>query len=434
MLATPHFAADQDHVDGGRRSILGNFRSVFIGRLFSSLSMWLALMLLAKLSDPMTVGIYALAQALCIPIGEVAKMGLREIHSSSTSGPYLFGNYLALRLVAAGVALVLMVASGILQSNSAVVIWVVVLYALTRCMELVSDMVHGLFQAHERMNYIGRSLCLLGPLSLLFLSAGYWATGSLVVAVFGQFLAQLLVLAFYDVPMGRRCAKLRSLETVRPIWDRGALQGLALQALPLAFATVLVMIAVYLPRLVVESALGLSALGLFAALTALSMSPNRVVNSMGIAVSVRLAHYHAAGNRAGFVGLLGRFVLGVAAFGTLAVAIAAAFGDVILGLVYTTEFAAQGNLFVWLIGAATLRCIADVLKFGMVASRRFWWLAAQYAVVALVAVLTSFTLIPRLALTGAGIAMCLIFASHLIVVTLGLLYNLPRTRQSDAVV
>ncbi|OWK18877.1 hypothetical protein AJ88_03065 [Mesorhizobium amorphae CCBAU 01583] len=75
MLATPHFAADQDHVDGGRRSILGNFRSVFIGRLFSSLSMWLALMLLAKLSDPTTVGIYALAQALCIPIGEVAKWG-----------------------------------------------------------------------------------------------------------------------------------------------------------------------------------------------------------------------------------------------------------------------------------------------------------------------------------------------------------------------
>lgn len=432
MLATPHIAADQDHLDGGRRSILGNFRSVFIGRLFSSLSMWLALMLLAKLSDPMTVGIYALAQALCIPIGEVAKMGLREIHSSSTSGPYLFGNYLALRLVAAGVALVLMVASGIVQTNSAVVIWVVVLYALTRCMELVSDMVHGLFQAHERMDYIGRSLCLLGPLSLLFLSAGYWATGSLVVAVFGQFLAQLLVLAFYDVPMGRRCAKLRSSETVRPIWDRGALQGLALQALPLAIATVLVMIAVYLPRLVVESALGLSALGLFAALTALAMSPNRVVNSMGIAVSVRLAHYHAAGDRTRFVGLLGRFALSVAACGTLAVAIAAAFGDAILGLVYTAEFA-QGNLLAWLAGAATLRCIADVLKFGMVASRRFWWLAVQYGVVALVAVSTSFTLIPRLGLTGAGIAMLLIFASHLIVVALGLSYNLPRARQSDAV-
>lgn len=433
MFATPHIAADQDHLDGGRRSILGNFRSVFIGRLFSSLSMWLALMLLAKLSDPTTVGIYALAQALCIPIGEVAKMGLREIHSSSTSGPYLFGNYLALRLVAAGVALVLMVASGILQTNSAVVIWVVVLYALTRCMELVSDMVHGLFQANERMDYIGRSLCLLGPLSLLFLSAGYWTTGSLVVAVFGQFLAQLLVLAFYDVPMGRRCAKLRSSEAVRPIWDRGALQGLALQALPLAIATILVMIAVYLPRLVVESALGLSALGLFAALTALAMSPNRVVNSMGIAVSVRLAHYHAAGDRARFVGLLGRFALSVAACGTLAVAIAAAFGDAILGLVYTAEFA-QGNLFAWLAGAATLRCIADVLKFGMVASRRFWWLAVQYGVVALVAVSTSFTLIPRLGLTGAGIAMCLIFASHLIVVALGLSYNLPRARQSDAVV
>jgi O-antigen/teichoic acid export membrane protein len=433
MTASAHLTADRDPVDAGRRSILANFRSVFVGRLFASLSMWLALVVLAKLSDPTTVGIYAFAQALCIPIAEVARMGLREVLSSDTEGRYRFGNYLALRLLAAGAALVLMAASGILQSHSPTVAWVVLLYALTRCMELVSDMMHGLFQVEERMEWIGRSLCLHGPLSLLFLFAGYWATGLLVVAVFGQFLARALVLAFYDLPMAARRGGLRDPGAFRPMLDWSALRALAQQGLPLAIATMLVMIAVYLPRLVVESSLGLSALGLFAALTALAMAPDRLVNSVGIAVSVRLARYHAAGDLVHFVALLARLALGIAAIGTVAVAVAAEFGDAILGLVYTTDFAAHGNLLAWLVVAATMRCVADVLKFGMIASRRFWWLAVQYGVVALIAVAACFTLIPRLGLTGAGIAMVLIFGSHLIVVALGLLRSLPRARQSDPI-
>lgn len=415
-------AADPDAVDTRRLRIFRNFRSVFLGRIFSSFSMWLALIVLAKLSDPMTVGIYAFAQAVCIPIAEVARMGMREVQSSDTAGVWRFGVYLALRLLAAGVALGLMLASGLLQSQSTMVLWVVSLYAVTRCLELVSDMVHGLFQSQERMEYIGRSLCLLGPLSLLFLSVGYWATGSLVVAVLGQLLAQLLVLALYDIPVGRR----QGSDDSFPIWDTSALRGLALKCLPLAVATALVMIAVYLPRLAVERSLGLSSLGLFSALTALAMAPTRLVSTMGVAVSVRVAQYHAAGQRRLFLGILGRFVFVVAVCGAAFIAITARFGDAIVGLIYTSAYSDQGYLLTLLVTAATLRCIADVLKFGIIASRRFWWLSAQYGVVAMVAALSCLTLIPMLGLIGAGISMLMIFSSQLVVALLGILYNLPR--------
>jgi O-antigen/teichoic acid export membrane protein len=152
----------------GSRSILGNFTSVFLGRLASAACIWLALVVLAKLSDPATVGIYALAQALTIPVAEVAKMGLIEVRASDTTHAYRFGDYLGLRLLATGAALTVMLASGLVQADSRVVLWVVVLYALSRCMELVSDIIYGLFQAHERMDHIGTSLCLLGPLSVGF--------------------------------------------------------------------------------------------------------------------------------------------------------------------------------------------------------------------------------------------------------------------------
>jgi O-antigen/teichoic acid export membrane protein len=150
------------------------------------------------------------------------------------------------------------------------------------------------------------------------------------------------------------------------------------------------------------------------------------VSALGIAVSVRLARFHQAGDRRAFVRMLGQSSLIVAGVGSVGLALTAAYGDVILSLVYTPDYAAHQSLFLWAIAAAILRSLADVLKFGMIASRRFWWVAAQYGVVALVAVVACATLIPRLGLNGAGMALVLIFATHLAAILTGLLLNLPK--------
>ena len=232
-------------------------------------------------------------------------MGLREVRSSDTTGAFRFGDYVGLRFLAAPAALLLMVATGVLQSDLMMILLVIVLYALTRCAELISDIIYGLFQVHERMDYIGRSQCLIGPLSLLFLTFGYGLSGSLVVAVLGQVLAHVAVLVFHDIPVAHRGARRYHWEVFKPIWDGDALRRLAWQAAPLAFATMMIMVALYYPRVAVEDALGLSALGLFAAIYAMAMSSDRLVHSLGIAVSVRLARHYAAGKLDSFVRLLG---------------------------------------------------------------------------------------------------------------------------------
>lgn len=407
-------------VDEGGRSILGNVTSLVIGQIVAALSMWLALVALAKLSDPATVGVYALAQAICTPVAETAKMGLREIRSSDTRAAYRFGDYLGLRLIATTVALILIVGAGAGQADKAAIFWVIVLYGLTRCLEMLSDMIYALFQAHERMDYIGRSLCLRGPLSLLLLAIGYWLTGSLVGAVFGQLLAHAIVLFGYDLPMGRRRGNMRATDRLWPFWDVQALRGLALQAVPLVVASLLAMIALYLPQLALERTSGLSALGYFAALTAIAMSPSRLVQSVGMAASVRLAKAYATGDIRYFVRLLALITFVVGAFGALGVLISMAFGEPILRLVYTSDYAQHAELLTWLAAAACMRLVTDILQAGMIASRRFWWLSIQYAVVAAVALVTCFTIIPWFGLIGAGVAVLLIFCAQFVVILVGL--------------
>ena len=311
------------------------------------------------------------------------------------------------------------------------VVLVIALYALIRSAELISDMIYSLFQSQERMEFIGVSLCLLGPAAMLLLSLGYWLTGSLLVAVLGQLVASLLVLLFYDIRVARKRIVQFSGDSLRPLFRAPALRGIATHALPLAIATALAMVAVYLPRLVVENTLGLSALGFFSAITALAMAPNRLVNSLGIAVSVRLARQHATGERADFLRLLLIMAVMVLVPGALAVLITIQFGGPILTAVYTSDYGAYSTLLAWATLAAVLRSTADVLKFGMIATRRFWAIGMQFGIVAIVAAVASFTLTPRYGLDGAGMAMVAIYAAHLIVVASGLFAVFPRGPRRD---
>ena len=441
--------------DNDSLSMRGNFLALLIGRLFAALSLWLALIVIAKLSDPATVGIYAFAQAICLPITEIARMGLRQAQASDTRGEYEFGDYLGLRVLATAVAFALMLAAGVNASASQTVLLVVVLYALTRCVELLSDMIYGLFQAQERMDYIARSLCLLGPLSLALLTFGFWLTGSLVVAIAGQVAAHLLVLLFYDLRVGRRRALLESPQrrnsvplsrteyagtqpggeaecmlherpaSFWPQWHMPALRRLFVLALPLTFATVLVMFALYLPRLVIEEALGLEALGYFAAIMALAMAPARLIQAFGTAASVRLARHHANGERAAFMRLLLKMTLAAGAIGAIGLVLVALFGEQVLRVVYTQDYADYADVLLWVVVAATIRFMAETMQFGMLAARRFWWITFQHGCVALAAALACFNLIPTQGLPGAALALVIIFTVQFIVIMLGLLRNLP---------
>ncbi len=421
-------------VNADRLSMRGNFLALLTGRFFAALSLWLALIVLAKLSNPATVGIYALAQAICLPLAEIARMGLRQVRASDTVGEYDFGDYFGLRILAIGAALALMIAGGAHLAQSQTVLLVILLYALTRCLELISDMIFGLFQAQERMDYIARSLCMLGPLSLALLTVGFWLTGSLVVAILGQLLAHVLVLYFYDLRIGRRRALLEGRGTFWPQWNMMALRKLGLIAMPLTFATVLVMIALYLPRLVIEDVLGLEALGYFAAIMALAMAPSRLVHALGTASSVRLARHHAAGERSLFIILIAKMAAAAGAIGALGLLLVAYWGEGILRLLYTPEYASYANVLVWVVAAATIRFVADVMQFGMIAARRFWWLTFQYGSVALAAAVACFTLIPNQGLHGAAVAVVVIFTVQLVVISLGLLCNLPTRAHAEVAV
>ncbi|MFW8637310.1 hypothetical protein [Cribrihabitans pelagius] len=410
------------------RTVFSNFRAIFVGRLVASLSTWLSLVVLAKLSAPETVGIYALAQAICMPVAEIAKMGLREARSSDTREQFQYGDYLALRIAAVAVALVLISAAGIAQAGTEVFL-VILLYGLNRCFWLLSDILYAHFQLDERMDLIGRSLNIVGPLSLLFLTLGFYLTGSLVAATLGQLLAHAAVFVFHDLAIARERDALKNGGRLMPNWNPKVLGALSLQVMPLVFATFLIVGAIYFPRVKLEAEFGLASLGIYAAILALAMAPVRLVTSLGVATSVRLARMFADREFSRFLALLAKMVAGVALCGAAGVLIVSEIGGPILGLVYTEAYAAHSGVLVWLVAAASVRVTANLLQFGVIASRKFWWLCWQNGVMLVVSIFGCLFLIPAHGIAGAGMVMLMIFCAQLLAVLMGIWLILNAARR-----
>ncbi len=417
--------------DPGGASVRANFLALAAGRIIAALAQWLALIALTKLADVGTVGAYGLAMAICIPITEVARMGLREVRASDVQHEFRFRDYMGMRAAATAIAVLAMAATGWVLADDATGFAVVCLYALSRGIELISDMIYGLFQLQERLDLVGRSLALQAPLSLTLLAGGYAATGSLQLAVAGQVLAHLVVLLGYDVRVARQRLRHEPAgDSLWPRFDAAVLRRLVRPAAPLLLASLLAMTALHWPRIAVKQELGVIALGFFLPLLQPAMAPSRLVHALGAAATARLARLHVGGQRRAFVRLIASMMTAAGAVGAIGLLIAWAAGEWVLTLLYRQEYAAYQTVFVLVVAGGALRYVAEALQYGMIAARGFWWLALQYGSAAVVAVVACALLLPERGLEGAGCVVLAVSATQLAVVGGGVLCHLPRAAEA----
>jgi O-antigen/teichoic acid export membrane protein len=377
-----------------------------IGNVAYAGSQWGMLILLAKLSGPETVGQFALGLAVTAPIFMLTNLQLRAVQATDARGDFLPGHYLALRLITtalAGIVVLGLVLGGGFRAETALVVLAV---ALAKAVESVSDVLYGLLQQHERMDRIAVSMIVKGVLSLGALGAAIILTGQTVCAVGALAASWTVVLAAYDLPRSR--ALVHEAHPggagLRPRWSPSHLRALAWLALPLGIVMMLISLGTSVPRYFIEAELGERALGVFSAMAYLMVVGNTVVFALGQAASPRLARYFASGQIAAFRTLLYRLVGLALAGGCAAVAVAAGWGRVILQALYTAEYAARTDVFVWLTIAMALGAIGSFLGYGMTSARCFRVQAPLFAIVVLATTLASAFLIPRCGLLGAALA------------------------------
>ena len=379
-------------------SIRSGFAWTLAGNAFYAASQWTILSLTAKLGGPEMLGRYAFVVALTTPVVMLAHLNLRAVLATDVAGRHPFGDYLAVRLAASVVGLLVVAYEAAASGHGLATI--ILLTGLAQTSEAVSDIFYGAMQRRGEMHLIGRSMIARGLFSVCAFGVALYSLRDLSWALAALAAARLCVLMAYD---WRRGAAGESLGRT----GRRAGREILRAAFPLGLVLLLISLNTNLPRYAIEHHLGLRALGAFAAVAAFMTVGSTVVNALGQSATPYLARHASGGKPKEFLRLTFSLAGWVFALGVAGVLAAAAIGPTILALVYRREFATYAGLLVGVMGAATLGYVGIALGYAITAARAFDAQVPLFCLVAASCGAASWLLVPRFGLRGAVAALAL---------------------------
>lgn len=395
-----------------------NFSWTFVGNVIYAACQWGMLVVLAKLGSPEMVGQFTLGLAITAPVILFTSLQLRVVQATDAKQQYVFGDYLGLRLISTGLALPIVTGITLTAQYPWETLLVILVVALAKAVESISDIFYGLMQQHERMDRIAISMMIKGPLSLLFLGLGIYLTNNVLWGAVGLAIAWAIVLFGYDIPsgvwlldtyqekpQGKVPEKPPLALAIRPRWHWANIRKLVWLALPLGFVMMLISLNSNIPRYFIEHYLGERELGFFAAISYLMVAGGMVVNALGESANPRLAKYYVAGDSTAFRTLLFKLVGIGGLLGGVGVLVTAVAGRQILTLLYRPEYAEYANLLVWLMVVTGINYVSSFLGYGMTAARYFRIQMPLFALVTAISATVCLWLIPTTGLLGGAIAL-----------------------------
>ena len=397
-------------------SLTRNFSWTLFGTGLYAFCQWGMLVVVAKLCSTNMVGQFALALAITAPVFVFAGLNLRTVQATDARGDFQFGDYLSLRLMSIAAALTFVFAIEIVSRHDVYLLFVVVMTAVAKALDLIGDTVFGLQQQHERMDRVAISLMIRGVLQLSAVAAAAYTTRNVFWAVSGQAAVSLVVLLTYDLKnAGRlhqfpwptrnpaRYPTLVRLATLQfGTWRN--IRALMRVSFPLGLVAMLGTLMVNIPRYFIESIAGTAKLAVYSAMGYIMIVGGMAASSLCQATAARLARYYVENLRQ-FRRLLLQLISIAAANGVIGVLAAVLWGRQFLAIMYRPEYAMYPSVFAWLMAAAGVSYVASVLGFGLAAARKFDVQLPVYICATLVTASACVPLVPRYGLQGAAWAL-----------------------------
>ena len=179
-------------------------------------------------------------------------------------------------------------------------------------------------------------------------------------------------------------------------------------ALPLGTVMMLISLNTSIPRYFVEHFLGERDLGIFASLAYVQVAGMTVVGALGQSASPRLSRLFAARDWNGFRAFTGKLIgIGVG-IGVAGVVVALVAGRQILTLLYSAEYAAEMDVFLWIMLASGLGYVGSFLGYAVTATRKYNLFMLPYGTQTIVALICSVWLISGFGLIGASWVLCVV--------------------------
>jgi len=406
-----------------------NFLWILAGNLVFAICQWGAIVAFAKLGSSFVVGQFSLGLAISTPALMLTNLQLRAVQATDSRRLYSFGEYLRLRSILTAVGLVAIACIAWLGHYERQTAMTILLVAVAKGIETLSDIHYGLFQLNDRLDQTGRSMMIRGIFSVAALSTSLYLTRSLLWACGALALVWLAALLLFDVRQGRRFVGCNP--TVARPGEGRRRWHLMRTALPLGIATTLAALNLNMPRYFIHARLGERQLGIYSALAYTTVAMILVSDSLGHSAIPRLSRLYQTERLAEFRSLLLKLIAAGALLGLGGIVVVQFIGARLLALVYGREYAAHFRIFLLLILASAIYCMACMLTIAITSARCFRIQVPLYALVVGSNALACALWVPSAGLTGGAVAMLLAASVHFVlgaVVVVGLLRIKAKSR------
>ena len=385
-------------------TLRANFAWTLAGSVLYGACQWGMLSVMAKLGSPSIVGQFTLGLAVAAPVFVFTNLQLRAVQATDVNVEHGFANYFTLRLLATLFGLTVIVAVLPFIGASSAVRFVILLVAVSKCVECMSDVTAGLLQREEQLKRVAISQMMRGSGSILVFSLTFAYFRNLALSVAAMSGVWLAVLLSYDV---RNVRALVGRQAPFFHFDRSELRRLMMLGLPLGWTITFASLSVNIPRYFLQHYLGLADQGIYASLAYLVVAINLVVGALGVSVTTRLARLFADDERRQFVRLLTKLSMLGVLIAAVGVPLTFLVGRPLLTLLYRREYADHVGLLALFVGITGLSTISSFLFCGLTAAHTFRVQVPINFMAMLIGVSGAALLVPRWGMIGAGVGLLL---------------------------
>lgn len=205
-------------------------------------------------------GYLAFAMAIGNVFLPLATFNLRTYQVSDVSDKYSHGCYFAFRIRMILFALVATCVYSLITVKDISFVPSILAYLLFKIDESVCDVLSGVDQRFQRMDYIGVSQFLRGVLLLAGFSIGAYVSGNVTYGIIGMWFPCFLMTIFYDIPHVRRLTDLDI--NIR----RSEFVDIFKSCLPLAISALMFSLTTTIARQLFGNTYGAEQLGIYASI------------------------------------------------------------------------------------------------------------------------------------------------------------------------